>query len=797
MTRATFFAVLSTFLLILGRSAHAEPAPMTRDAIIALVKPAVGHGYYFGHNTWTTDGSRKGTCSGNCTTSCSFSGTIGTDCSGLVGKAWQVPGPLPVTQDKDHFSTELFRFKELHWTRIERTELKKGDALVYRNAMNSAGHIVLFDKLGDDGRRLWVYEARGCAQGVVYNLRDLGPEYVSIRRKNLIESGPITCGIHGRADAFDGCSCDPGYAGASCETCAAGFYGYPSCVREGSSCEPSGAIQCGNVVPVTSLDSTSNTSSHACNDSVAKSEVIYEFRPHGRGQAHLALEGVQSGLELRARKQRCDAESCLGAASSNLTLDYSEGDVFYIAIEGSQTSGYNANLNVNCEVPKQAWVGDACQSDADCDMSFNADAGTKGFCFKQGTAAFCSLPCERLCPDLVPDKAQTFCVQRPNQPQAGMCVSRSDRQNSQCGAISGTVELLSQRFGQTNKEALSCVPLGTSGCSLHGSVVAFDTTPERPVEGASVHLEGVGFTADTKTDVLGNYAATGIPCGSVSLTLSAPGFLTEHLALTLDGSQHPVSRLKALPEACAGLGSLTGSVFDTLTSAAVEGAQIQLFSSLGRAEGTPLAEATSGASGMYELSQVPAGHYTARIEAPSYSPLEKEVIVCGGRTQASSDFFVAKATQATLSFVLDWQRPSDLDLHLQLPNGEEVYFDDLCRGSSTSFPYATLDVDHRYADGPESLSITALIPGRYTLFVHNYSQDFTSSEPSLTESDAQVSVFGQGGKLLGRFPVPSRGSGLYWDVLSFEGLHPEKLTPIQRLQSDRLRPEDYVQACRP
>ncbi len=773
-------SLLSLLVLVSALPAQAEPAAMTREAVLDLVKPAVGHGYFWGHNTWTNDGSNIGTCSGDCP-SCTFKGTVGTDCSGLVSKAWQVPSALPITTDQGHLSTEIFRFQELYWKRIQRSELIAGDALVYRNAANSAGHIVLFDRMGDVPGRYWVYEARGCQFGVVHNQRAFTADYIAIRRNALIESATLgaDCGSHGRSEPANSCSCDPGYSGASCNQCAPGYYGYPACVREGSSCEPSGSIQCGDII---NLDGP---------------QPIYAFRPSGRGKAQLTLNGSTAGLQLSVLKQECEAQSSVGAATSSLSVDYSEGDVFYVSAESAQGNVTEGQLSVQCETPKQAWIGDACESDADCDLSHQPEAGNRGFCLKQGSAAFCSLPCVSLCPDLLPDKAPTFCVQNPNGDLSGICVSRSDRQNAECTNIPGTIELLSERYQQSDVKQLACVPTSAKCTgSLAGRVVEFDTLPGRAVVGASVHVTAGTFTADATADELGNYTVPGVPCGRLTLEIAALGFLTEHLSFASDGDQRHFSQLQALPLACSGEGSITGIVSDAVVNQPLPGARIELFQSLGRAEGIPVAGITVSSVGTYEFTHLSAGHYTARIEAAGYAPLEEEVVVCGQRV-LQNNFFVSKASEAALTFVLSWQHPDDLDLHLQLPNGEEVYFDDLCRGVSQSFPYATLDVDHQLADGPERISVSALIPGRYTLFVHNYSREFAPNQADFQDSQAQVSVFGNGGSFLGRFPVPTRGSGLYWDVLSFEGMHPEKLIPIQRLSSERVRPENYVQACRP
>jgi hypothetical protein len=171
----------------LGFVSKAEAAtPLSREDMIAHAASAVGHGYKWGAGHWTEDGARAGSCSGRCP-DCSFpSGAVGADCSGFVAKVWQVPERSALEENRHPYSTFNFFFEETDWFRIDRSELRPGDALVERHG--DAGHIVLFEQFGTRGR-LWVYEARGCAAGIVHNERLFGPEYLAIRRHAVIESG--------------------------------------------------------------------------------------------------------------------------------------------------------------------------------------------------------------------------------------------------------------------------------------------------------------------------------------------------------------------------------------------------------------------------------------------------------------------------------------------------------------------------------------------------------------------------------------------------------------------------------
>jgi hypothetical protein len=140
---------------------------------------AVGYSYYWGHGSWRSDGTSIGSCSGNCP-SCTHAGAYGADCSGYVAKVWQVPSASPIELDAHPFSTDNFYNDQLYWTQIPRANLQPADALVRR--ANGSGHIALVESAADPFGAVWLYEARGCATGVVHDLRTVDSSYIAIRR---------------------------------------------------------------------------------------------------------------------------------------------------------------------------------------------------------------------------------------------------------------------------------------------------------------------------------------------------------------------------------------------------------------------------------------------------------------------------------------------------------------------------------------------------------------------------------------------------------------------------------------
>ena len=150
--------------------------------IFARARQAVGYSYWWGHGAWRADQAQIGSCMGSCP-NCSHGGNYGADCSGFVAKCWQIPGPSAVTTDLHPYSTFNFYNDTTHWSKVPRAQLQPADALVY-NA-NGAGHVVLVESAADPWGSSWLYEARGCATGVVHDLRTVPNNYIAIRREGL------------------------------------------------------------------------------------------------------------------------------------------------------------------------------------------------------------------------------------------------------------------------------------------------------------------------------------------------------------------------------------------------------------------------------------------------------------------------------------------------------------------------------------------------------------------------------------------------------------------------------------
>ncbi len=77
---------------------------------------------------------------------------------------------------------------------------------------------------------------------------------------------------------------------------------------------------------------------------------------------------------------------------------------------------------------------------------------------------------------------------------------------------------------------------------------------------------------------------------------------------------------------------------------------------------------------------------------------------------------IAAIPKADIWSVLAWDGPGDIDLHLQLPDGEECDY-----RNKQSRLGATLDIDNTKGYGPEHIVMTKAVHGTYRLTVQYFS----------------------------------------------------------------------------
>jgi hypothetical protein len=160
-----------------------SPSPginVSRDGIINAAKAFVGFSYWWGGAAFKIGSHEFGKCYGYSYSA--HSGHYGGDCSGYVGKVWQLPEAMPFEAQRHAFSTYHFYNQSNHWSSISRGAAKRADAMVYNSG--SAGHILIFES-GDAWGQAWTYESRNCPTGVVHNLRSISSDYRARHRDGV------------------------------------------------------------------------------------------------------------------------------------------------------------------------------------------------------------------------------------------------------------------------------------------------------------------------------------------------------------------------------------------------------------------------------------------------------------------------------------------------------------------------------------------------------------------------------------------------------------------------------------
>ena len=316
-----------------------------------------------------------------------------------------------------------------------------------------------------------------------------------------------------------------------------------------------------------------------------------------------------------------------------------------------------------------------------------------------------------------------------------------------------------QGSAQVTVTTLSPPSLGNG--LLAGRVVTRDMTP---ISGASVTFSHGSQTFTVTTDISGNYISPPLAAGSWDVTASDAGFVatTFHGAQVVANSTVTVESLILVP-ASTFPGTISGTVRNARTTAPIGSATVELRVGQNVTAGPVFATTTADAGGYYSISNLPAQVYTVTARASGYGDGFRTGIVVGATTLSGQDVLLTPIGSPTeMYIVLTWgEVPRDLDSHLIVPGfaSDVAYYN---RGNLTSAPFAQLDIDDTSGFGPETITITQVLPGRYTYYVYNY-----SGSPLLETASAKVEVF-RGSTRIATFDVPNE-AGRIWTVFTMDG----------------------------
>jgi von Willebrand factor type D domain/PQQ-like domain len=137
------------------------------------------------------------------------------------------------------------------------------------------------------------------------------------------------------------------------------------------------------------------------------------------------------------------------------------------------------------------------------------------------------------------------------------------------------------------------------------------------------------------------------------------------------------------------------------------------------------------------------------------------VTLSSATVEATQDVVLTTLRQ----FVLTWgASPRDLDSHIWLPKTQPSHVFYSNKGSKTSFPFTTLDIDATRGYGPETMTLhRRAYAGTYYYAVYNF-----SNATPFSASGAKLEVRSKGGTVL-NVTAPTQGSGRWWYVLALDG----------------------------
>jgi uncharacterized protein YfaP (DUF2135 family) len=281
------------------------------------------------------------------------------------------------------------------------------------------------------------------------------------------------------------------------------------------------------------------------------------------------------------------------------------------------------------------------------------------------------------------------------------------------------------------------------------------------------------LTVQTAAD--GTFLSPILASGDWDVTASKVGFVstTYHNATVLANTTTQVEALILVP-ASTFPGGISGTVRNARNNAGIGEATVEVRAGQNVTTGTALASTTADGSGNYSFPNLPAQVYTVTAIASGYADGIRTGIVVGSTTRNGQDVLVTPLGNATdMYIVLTWgANPRDLDSHLIVPGfGTDVAYYN--HGSLTSPPYAQLDIDDTNGFGPETITLTQVLPGQYTYYVHHYSGSAT-----IGTSGAKVQVF-RGNIRIATFDAPNEAGGL-WTVFSMNGT---TITPVNHISN--------------
>lgn len=344
------------------------------------------------------------------------------------------------------------------------------------------------------------------------------------------------------------------------------------------------------------------------------------------------------------------------------------------------------------------------------------------------------------------------------------------------GGVEGEYELAKLSIYKNKQEY--CLNSGI----LKGEVK--DAVTDQPIKDVAVTIYKDDYPVKTlKTDAEGKYDIR-LFNGTYGVTYSKTGYSPlDYDNVVIDSDQvthNPKMRLLS-NEYINSPGSVGGVISNAINGQEIEGVTVNLRKGHNTRTGDVFKTATTDGYGEYVIEPLEAGYYTAELVKEGFTTTFIDIVAIGD--QEAFDYHATLRpilAEDQISVVLTWgETPSDLDSHLTGPTMDgsdrfHIYYRNKAYYEDEDDPIASLDYDDRYSFGPETVTINKQTAGKYSYYVHNYSNQSDDTSTALSSSGAKVEVY-IGSELIRTFHVPTTGTGTVWKVFDLSGT---TITPV-------------------
>jgi len=310
------------------------------------------------------------------------------------------------------------------------------------------------------------------------------------------------------------------------------------------------------------------------------------------------------------------------------------------------------------------------------------------------------------------------------------------------------------------------------------------------IQNATIKLyKGDTLLSETKSNSIGEYIFESISgYDNYHIVISQIGYSDVEYS-NIEVLEHEIKHLETILQVDnehLGIGTIEGIITNAMTGKGEANLKINFRKGINSNDGEIVSSTETYENGVYSISNLDAGNYTAEINGEGYQTTYITVTVIGGITNENQNGTINPLLPTgEIRIVLSWgEYPYDLDSHLTGPieNSNDrfhIYYGS--KGNIENSPYSNLDVDDTNSYGPETITIVKKINGVYRYSVHNFSADSSEIKDNsyyygLSNSNAKVKVFNDKG-LVFETSVPN-GEGTLWTVFEIEG---HEVIPINRL----------------